>query len=312
MHALVTGGSGFIGSTLVDHLLAGGHQVTVVDNFSRGVTSNLPEDNHQLSVVPIDIRDRSLRSVFAGAAPEVVFHLAGHIDQQSSIEDPHADAEINVLGTLNVAQATRRCGARKLVFASSGGSIYGEVTRLPTDETAATDPISPYAVSKLAGEMYLNSMSRLHGVQCTHLALANVYGPRQHPHGESGVIAVFTEALLNGAPTKLFGDGGNTRDYVFVADVARAFIAAAGEAGNRRRYNIGTGVQTTDRQVHRLVAEAIGVPDEPEIVAGRPGDLRASALDSGAARRDLGWEPRVDVASGIAATVAAARQLARS
>ena len=167
-------------------------------------------------------------------------------------------------------------------------------------------------MSKLAGEMYLNSMSRLHGVQCTHLALANVYGPRQHPHGESGVIAVFTEALLNGTPTKLFGDGGNTRDYVYVADVARAFIAAAGEAGNRRRYNIGTGVQTTDRQVHRLVAEAIGVPDEPEIVAARPGDLRASALDSGAARRDLGWEPRVDVASGIAATVAAARQLARS
>ncbi len=312
MHALVTGGSGFIGSTLVDHLLAAGHQVTVVDNFTRGERGNLPDEHHQLSVVPIDIRDRSLRSVFTGAAPEVVFHLAGHIDQQTSIEDPHGDAEINVLGTLNVAQATRRSGARKIVFASSGGSIYGDAARLPTDESQPTDPLSPYAVSKLSGEMYLNSMSRLHGIQCTHLALANVYGPRQHPHGESGVISVFTDALLNGTPTKLFGDGSNTRDYVYVDDVARAFLAAAGGVGNRRRYNIGTGVQTTDREVHRLVAEAIGVPDEPEFVAARPGDLRASALDSSAASRDLHWQPRVDLTAGIAATVSAARQLARS
>jgi UDP-glucose 4-epimerase len=192
---------------------------------------------------------------------------------------------------------------RKVVFASSGGSIYGTPEDLPVAETAPLHPKAPYAASKVSAETYLNTYRELYGLDCTHLAPANVYGPRQNPHGEAGVVAIFANALLTGRPTTLFGDGGNTRDYVYVGDVVAAFVAAAGEAGGGRRYNIGTGVQTSDRQLHTLVAHAAGAPDEPEFAPARLGDLRASALDATAAARDLGWHPQVDLAEGINRTV---------
>ncbi|MGH3876869.1 MAG: NAD-dependent epimerase/dehydratase family protein [Actinophytocola sp.] len=311
MRALVTGGAGFIGSTLVDRLLADGHEVAVVDDLSRNSLANLASarETGRLTVHELDINDPALAEVVAGAGPEVVFHLAAQIDVRHSVTDPRGDAAKNVLGTIAVAEAARRAGVRKVVFASSGGSIYGSPEDLPVAETAAINPKSPYGAGKVAGEVYLNSYRELYGLECTHLALANVYGPRQDPHGEAGVVAIFANALLTGHPTKLFGDGGNTRDYVYVGDVVAAFVAAAGPSGDGRRYNIGTGVQTSDRQLHTLVAGAANAPDEPETAAARLGDLRASALDATAATTELGWHPEVDIAEGVRRTVEYFRKL---
>jgi len=311
VRALVTGGAGFIGSTLVDRLLADGHEVAVVDNLSRDSLANLTDaqDTGRLTVHRLDINDAALADTLAQAAPEVVFHLAAQIDVRHSVTDPQDDATRNVLGTIAVAEAARKAGARKVVFASSGGSIYGSPEDLPVDETAAINPKSPYGAGKVAGEIYLNTYRELYGLECTHLALANVYGPRQDPRGEAGVVAIFAGALLTGRPTKVFGDGTNTRDYVYVGDVVSAFVAASGTAGGGRRYNIGTGVQTSDRALHTLVAAAANAPDEPEMAPARLGDLRASALDATAAATDLGWRPEVDVAEGVRRTVDYFRKL---
>lgn len=309
MRTLVTGGAGFIGSTLVDRLLVDGHTVTVVDDFSRGRQSNLnaalDRFGAALTVVTADIRDPGLDAVVTDARPEVVFHLAAQIDVRTSVLDPVLDASVNVLGTVRVAEAARRSGARKIVFASSGGSIYGEQDLLPTAEAAALHPLSPYAVSKIAGELYLNTFARLHGLQCTHLAFANVYGPRQDPGGEAGVIAIFVDSLRAGRPTLLYGDGGNTRDYVFVEDAVAAFVLAASEVGDGLRINIGTGVPTCDRDLHALVAQVVGRPDIPGSAPARSGDLRHSALDNGLAREVLGWKPTHSLEEGIRLTVAA-------
>ncbi len=311
MRALVTGGAGFIGSTLVDRLLSDGHEVAVVDNLCRDSLANLTDarDSGRLTVHRLDINDPALPGTVAQVAPEVVFHLAAQIDVRHSVTDPQDDATRNVIGTIAVAEAARKAGARKVVFASSGGSIYGSPEDLPVDETAAINPKSPYGAGKVAGEVYLNTYRELYGLECTHLALANVYGPRQDPHGEAGVVAIFAGALLTGRPTMVFGDGANTRDYVYVGDVVSAFVAAAGPAGGGRRYNIGTGVQTSDRELHTLVADAANAPDEPEIAPARLGDLRASALDATAAAADLGWRPAVDIAEGVRRTVEYFRKL---
>ncbi len=307
MHVLITGGAGFIGSTLVDASLARGDKVTVVDNFTNGRVDNLAAAQSKatgsLRVLRMDVRDPGLKDVLAERVPEVVYHLAAQIDVRASVLDPHQDASINVLGTIAVARAAIAAGVRKIVFASSGGSIYGESPNLPIPETAAVEPLSPYAVSKVAAELYLNSFSRLHGLQCTHLAFANVYGPRQDPGGEAGVVSIFTQALLAGTPTRLFGDGGNTRDYVHVSDVARALTLAAGDIGDRQRFNIGTGVQTSDRELHTLIARAVGCPDRPVPAPARPGDLRHSSIDCSLARSVLGWVPTYQLPAGIADTV---------
>jgi UDP-glucose 4-epimerase len=305
VRALVTGGAGFIGSTLVDRLVRDGHEVTVVDDLSRGTRANLASagDSGRLVLREVGLNDPALAGVVAEAAPEVVFHLAAQIDVRSSVADPVGDATRNVLGTIAVAEAARKAGVRKIVFASSGGSIYGTPSELPVAETAPLNPKAPYAASKISAEMYLNTYRELYGLDCTHLAPANVYGPRQNPHGEAGVVAIFADALLTGRPTTLFGDGGNTRDYVYVGDVVAAFVAAAGPVGGGKRYNIGTGVQTSDRELHTLVAHAANAPDEPVFAPARLGDLRASALDAGAAAAELGWRPEVELSDGIRRTV---------
>ncbi len=258
MRALVTGGAGFIGSTLVDRLLLGGHEVTVVDDLSRGSRQNLADAGDHVRFVRADVQDPALIDILTAARPEVVFHLAAQIDVRQSVADPAHDARINILGTINLAEAARSASVRKIVFTSSGGSIYGTPEVLPVTEETPINPLSPYAVSKASGELYLNAFSMLHGLECSHLALANVYGPRQDPHGEAGVVAIFAQRLLNGGATRVFGDGGNTRDYVFAGDVAEAFVLAAGPVGDRRRYNIGSGVETSDRDLHTLVARAVG------------------------------------------------------
>lgn len=307
MRALVTGGAGFIGSTLVDRLLGEGHDVTVVDNLSRGRLENLAaarEAGDRFEFRELDLTDPAIEDVVAAARPEVIFHLAAQIDVRLSVEDPVHDAQVNVVGTVRLAEAARKVGVRRIVFTSSGGSIYGPVTELPVAETRPVDPLSPYAAGKVAGEIYLEMFSRLYGIEWAGVAPANVYGPRQDPHGEAGVVAIFSQRLLAGQPTRVFGDGGNTRDYVFIDDVVDAFVRAAEvPAAAGLRFNVGTGVETTDRGLHTLVAEAAGAADDPEYAPARLGDVARSALDAERAAEVLGWTPRVTIREGVARTV---------
>lgn len=305
VRALVTGAAGFIGSTLVDRLLADGHTVVGLDNFASGRASNLEHlvGNPAHVFVEADIVTADLEAILDEHRPEVVFHLAAQIDVRHSVADPQFDASVNVIGTVRLAEAARRTGVRKIVHTSSGGSIYGTPPTYPTPETVPTDPASPYAAGKVAGEIYLNTFRHLYGLDCSHIAPANVYGPRQDPHGEAGVVAIFAQALLSGKPTKVFGDGTNTRDYVFVDDVVDAFVKASGDAGGGQRFNIGTGVETSDRQLHSAVAAAVGGPDDPEFHPPRLGDLKRSCLDIGLAVRVLGWQPKVGLQQGVARTV---------
>ncbi|MFF4774994.1 NAD-dependent epimerase/dehydratase family protein [Microtetraspora fusca] len=297
MRILVTGGAGFIGSNLVDRLLADGHDVAVVDDLSSGNTCNPDAALHTM-----DVRDPALVEMAEAWRPEVVCHLAAQISVRKSVADPLHDARVNVEGTLNVLEAARRSGARKVVYASSV-AVYGRPAAIPVPGDAPTDPRSPYAASKLSGEVYLSAYSALHGLEYTTLVLSNVYGPRQSPEGEAGVVAIFTDALLAGRPTVLYGDGSQTRDYIFVEDVVDGFARACGSAGNGRRFNLGTGVQTTDRELHMLVAAAAGAPDEPGLAPARLGDLPTMAVDPEPAREGLGWRPRTDLATGLKATV---------
>lgn len=304
MLALVTGAAGFIGSHLVDRLLADGHEVIGVDDLSSG--SNTRSD---IELWEMDVADPALAERAAGRRPEVVCHLAAQVSVRASVADPLHDARVNVTGTANVLEAARAAGARKVVFTSSC-AVYGVPDALPVPPDAELRPASPYAASKVSGEVYAGMYRALHGIDFTTLTLANVYGPRQTPEGEAGVISIFTDALLAGRPTRVFGDGGQTRDYVYVLDVVDAFARAAGERGGGRRFNVGTGLQTTDRALHTLVAEAAGAPDEPEFAPPRLGDLPAMSVDPGPTRRDLGWEPRVALREGLAETVAWARERA--
>lgn len=305
MKAFVTGGAGFIGSHLVDLLLEDNHQVIVLDNLSSGSLDNLSDHLESKSVEFIrdDITTADFDVLFQEHKPEVVFSLAAQIDVRKSVEHPLQDAEINVLALIRVAEAARKHGVRKVVHTSSGGSIYGTPTHFPVSERRPVDPHSPYAVSKVAGELYLNAYAHLYGLETSFIAPANVYGPRQNPHGEAGVVAIFSQRLLEDQITVVFGGGKNTRDYVYVRDVARAFINAAGPEGNGIRFNIGTGIETSDLELHQAVADAVGSSRTPEYRPARLGDLPRSSLDFSLASDKLGWSPTVSLKEGIAATV---------
>jgi UDP-glucose 4-epimerase len=306
MRTLVTGAAGFIGSTLVDRLLADGHAVVGVDDLSSGRSENIVEAERStdFEFTKADIVDADLHRLLADTRPEVVFHLAAQIDVRHSVADPQFDSTVNVVGTVRLAEAARQTGVRKIVHTSSGGSIYGTPPTYPTSEAAPVDPASPYAAGKVAGEVYLNMFRNLYALECSHIAPGNVYGPRQDPHGEAGVVAIFAQALLSGRPTKIFGDGSDTRDYVFVDDVVDAFVKAAGEAGGGQRFNIGTGVETSVRQLHSAIAKAAGAPDDPEFHPPRLGDLKRSCLDISRAAEVLGWRPKVGIDDGVTRTVA--------
>jgi UDP-glucose 4-epimerase len=299
---LVTGGAGFIGSHLVDRLVSRGDRVVVVDNLSSGRRANL---NSSAELHEVDIRSPDLRSVVKTASPEVVFHLAAQMSVAVSAREPLLDAEINILGMLNLLEAVRAVSSgapAKIVFASTGGAIYGEPESLPVPETHPCRPVSPYGASKLAGEVYLGTYRAVYGLDYSVVRLANVYGPRQDPHGEAGVVAIFGRAMLAGEPVRIFGDGTDERDYVFVGDVVRAFELAA-ERGGPTAYNIGTGEGTTVATLAGQMASLISYQRVPVKAPPRQGDLRKIRLDASKARRELGWQPRVQLASGLAETI---------
>jgi UDP-glucose 4-epimerase len=313
MRTLVTGGAGFIGSHLVDRLLADGNEVDVVDSLWTGNPANLEDARRTapdgLTFFHLDVRDASVVELIADRRPEVVFHLAAQADVRVSVARPVFDAEVNVIGSLQVLEGARRAGTRKVVVASSGGTIYGEPApeELPVTEDHPQRPVSPYGVAKKVVDDYLFAYNALHGLEFTALALANVYGPRQDPNGEAGVVAIFVSRLLRGSTCTIFGDGKQTRDFVYVTDVVDAFVRSA-DAGDGLLLNVGTGVETSVNQLYESLANAAGVDDLAEYAPPRPGELARSSLDPSLAGSALGWSPTTDLDAGASAVLGWFRQ----
>ena len=310
MRALVTGGAGFIGSHVVDALAARGDEVLVIDDLSSGRRENLAgafEAGARL--LEASVTDAG---AVAGAVddfrPRLVCHLAAQIDIRLSVSDPAYDLGVNAGGTINLLESARRGGVERFVFASTGGAIYGEGSGrdLPLDEGAECRPDAPYGQSKLAAEGYLELYRRLHGVEATALRLGNVYGPRQDPYGEAGVVAIFSAALLAGNQPRVFGGGEQTRDYVYVGDVAGAFVAAAG-ADAAGAYNIGTGTETSVNELGRRIAARIGIEFDPEPAPPRLGEVQRISIDPELAGRELGWAASHGLDEGLELTVASFR-----
>ncbi len=308
MRAVVTGGAGFIGSTLVDRFLADGHDVVVLDDLSTGNEANLAgaraTAGDRLWFELVDLREGRTADVIAEAGADVVFHLAAQADVRASVDDPIADAQANVLGTIRVLEGARRAGSRKVVLASSGGTLYGDAdpSLLPLDETTPHRPESPYGASKLAAGAYLRVYGSLYGIRWTELAMANVYGPRQDADGETGVVAIFAGRLLAGEPCTVYGSGEQTRDFVYVDDVVEAFVAAA-ERGDGQLFNIGTGVETSVDRLYRSMTALVDGPGEPLREAARTGELERSALDHSLAAAELDWRADIDLDEGIRRTI---------
>jgi UDP-glucose 4-epimerase len=295
VRAIVTGGAGFIGSHVADALVTRGDEVAVVDSLVHGKEENVPA-GAQLHVRDIRV---PLDDVFDRVRPEAVFHLAAQADVRVSVEDPVADAEVNVLGTVRVLEAARQHGAQ-VVFASTGGAIYGEEVEPPAREDAPCEPLSPYGTAKLAAEEYIRAYNRLHGTRHVTLRYGNVYGPRQDPHGEAGVVAIFLGALGRSEQARIFGDGSQTRDYVYVGDVARATTSAIGQDGGI--FNVGTGRETSVVELYDLCARIAGSETKAEHAPARLGELQRSSLDPELAASELGFRAMVELEDGLRAT----------
>ena len=300
----MTGGAGFIGSHVVDRCIEAGHEVAVVDNLSTGRREHV---NAAARLHVADLRSPALADVFRAEAPEAVIHLAAQAAVSRSVEDPHLDADVNVMGSINLFECSRRVGARRVVYMSTGGAGYGDTEVIPTPEDHPTRPVSPYGVSKVAAELYLTCWQTLHGLRGIVLRLANIYGPRQNPHGEAGVVAIFTDRLLRGEPCIINGDGLQTRDYVYVGDVAEATRLALDRTEVTGPVNIGTGVETSVVTLFERLRAAAGGHGEARHGPARPGEQRRSVLDASRARRVLGWTARVTLEEGLRLTVASRR-----
>jgi UDP-glucose 4-epimerase len=306
MKALVTGGAGFIGSTLVDRLLAEGWKVDVVDDLSTGTLGNLAaaraESDRTFSFHRLDVSSPALVELIAHRRPDVVFHLAAQADVRVSVARPTFDAIVNVIGSLNVCEGAVAAGVQKVVFAASGGTLYGNPDDIPTPESSPQHPESPYGVAKKVVIDYLHYYREVRGLESTSLALANVYGPRQDPHGEAGVVAIFAGRLLGRERPVIFGDGSSTRDYVYVDDVVDAFVRAADKGGGLT-CNIGTGVETTVQRLFDIMAKMTGFKQPARYDPPRPGELQRSALDPSRAEIHLGWKPWTALEEGVARTL---------
>ena len=308
MKALVTGGAGFIGSNLVDALLDRGNEVTVVDDLSTGKRENLEDAlNNGATLEEIDIRDaEAVSDVVGRTKPDVIFHLAAQIDVRRSVADPAHDSRINVEGTINVLSAAQAHGIPRVVNTSTGGAIYGEVHNPPAAEDHPTAPEAPYGLSKWCAEQYCELFARLHGLSTVSLRYGNVYGPRQDPLGEAGVIAIFCGKLLEGEKAKIFGEGKQTRDYVYVGDVAEALWCGATKTLppigllDARGFNVGTGIGTSVVDMANILLEEAGTRMPIEFAPRRPGEAQESFVDVGKAQQLLGWKPRVSLREGLA------------
>ncbi len=307
MKILVTGGAGFIGSHLADAFLANGHEVAIMDNLVTGQRENI---NPAATFYEMDIRDDAVREVFASEKFDVVCHQAAQMDVRKSVADPRYDAEVNILGTLNLLQASVATGVQKFMFASTGGAIYGEQVEFPASEEHPTWPVSPYGISKLSCEKYIYYYSQENGLKFALMRYANVYGPRQNPHGEAGVVAIFTKKLLSGEQPIINGDGKQTRDYVYVGDVVSANLRAL-EYPESDYFNVGTGQETDVNTIFQLINEAVGAYSQEVHGPAKPGEQRRSVLSFEKARRKLGWEPEVPIEKGIEQTVAFFREKMR-
>jgi UDP-glucose 4-epimerase len=308
MRTLVTGGAGFIGSNLVDALLARGDEVVIVDNLSTGREANLAQAQ-AADLVKADITDGAkLASIVKEAAPEAIFHLAAQIDVRKSVSDPAADARINVEGTINVLEAARQANVQRLVNTSTGGAIYGDVDNIPTPESTPPAPMAGYGTSKFCAEQYCDLYSRLHGLNTVTVRLGNVYGPRQDPLGEAGVIAIFCGKLMEGGRPRIYGDGRQTRDYVYVGDVVSGQLAAADNRASGGAFNIGTGQESSVLDILAILQQEGGRDDfEPEFGEARLGEIERSCLDVSRAQAELGWQAQVALVDGMRATLEASR-----
>lgn len=300
MKVLVTGGAGFIGSHLVDRLVQEGHEVAVVDNLSTGRRRNL---NRASRFYKMDIQSWRLERVFRKERPSLLMHLAAQMDVRRSVEDPGFDAQVNILGMLHVLEQAVKHGTRKVVFASSGGAIYGEQELFPAPESHPTRPLSPYGISKLTGEHYLAYYQRVYGIQYVSLRYANVYGPRQDPEGEAGVVAIFAQKMLAGEQPIINGNGRQTRDFVYVDDVVEANLAVMGK-DVQGTYNVGVGQETTINELFRLLAELTKGGCKEIHGPAKKGEQLRSVVDASRLRNELGWEPRVSLREGLRRTVA--------
>jgi len=296
---LVTGGAGFIGSNLVDKLIEEDYEVVVVDNLTTGKKDNL---NPKATFYHEDIRMPILSQIFQKEQPDYVSHHAAQIDVRKSVEDPMNDLDINGIGFLNVMECSRKNNVKKVVSISSGGVVYGEPEEIPIPETAKKNPLSPYGITKHLSELYMNYYRKIHNMNCVALRYSNVYGPRQDSKGEAGVIDIFARAMLNNEQCKIFGDGEQLRDYIFISDVVNANIQTL-KYGMNEAFNIGTGNPTSVNQLFKTLKTQLNYLHDPQYLPARPGELRVNCLDISKAEHLLAWEPKVSLQEGIKKTV---------
>jgi UDP-glucose 4-epimerase len=299
MRIVITGGAGFIGSNIADAFVVQGHEVTVLDNLSSGRPDNVPREAR---LVKIDICSPEVRGVLEELRPDVLCHHAAQIDVRRSVSDPAFDAEVNVVGSIRLLEICRAIGTRRILFASTGGAIYGEQDFFPATEAHPARPVSPYGVAKLSVEHYLHYYTVEHGFRATCLRYANVYGPRQNPHGEAGVVAIFGSKILRGEPAVINGNGEQTRDFVFVGDVVRANVAAL-QHDLVGAYNVGTGIETSVNDLYEAIRKAAGSSERAKHAPAKPGEQQRSCLDSSRLTQACGWKASVGLAEGIGKTV---------